>query len=226
MRHLDDAVGVLGLALGGKAVTVELQALHRHLEVHGVVLGLALAVALLELQLGLLKLKLRVLSLLLGDLLRGHGLVHRQRALGRCGHQRGEVLLVLGADRRGVILVQRRERHAQGHLDLGPVRERRVLGHVRHERSHHLLRHRVLADDRHDLRVLHERLVRGDVCLVVLVREGLDRLGPQHVHVLGDGVLRLPVLGQLDDLVGVLDPQHLQHLPVQPGQVVDLRGLL
>ena len=37
-----------------------------------------------------------------------------------------------------------------------------MLRDVSHERSHHLLRHRVLTDSHHDLRVLHERLMRSD----------------------------------------------------------------
>ena len=165
------------------------------MEVHLVVLGLALAIPLLELKLGLCKLKLGVLSLLLGHLLRCHGLVQRHGALSRCGQQRGQDLLVIGVDRRGLVLVQRRKRHAQGLLNLSPVCEPSVLGDVRHECTHHLLGHRVLADGCHDLRVLHERLVHRDVRLVVLVRERLDRLGSQHVHVLGDGVFWPLVLG-------------------------------
>ena len=61
---------------------------------------------------------------------------------------------------------------------------------------------------------------------MILIRKCLDRAPHQHVHVLGHGVLRFGVLRDRHQLLSVLDPQHLQHLPVQLGQVVNLRRTL
>ena len=84
----------------------------------------------------------------------------------------------------------------------------------------------VLADQLHDDRVLHGHRVHLDVCLVVLVEERLERFSFECGHVLRHRVFGFLVVRQGHKLVCVLDAQHLQHLAVQLGQVVDVRGHL
>ena len=65
-----------------------------------------------------------------------------------------------------------------------------------------------------------------DMRLVVLVDKRLDRLHVHDVHVLRDRIDWLLIFFDRDDLLDVTQPQHLQHLPVQLGQVVELRSAL
>ena len=101
-----------------------------------------------------------------------------------------------------------------------------MLGNVR---LHGCLDHwclGVLTNQLHDNRVLHGHRVHLDVRLVVLVEERFERFSFECGHVLRHRVSGFLVVRQGHKLVCVLDAQHLQHLTVQLGQVVDVRGHL
>ena len=68
--------------------------------------------------------------------------------------------------------------------------------------------------------------MHGDVRLVVLIGEDFDRLLLEHGHVLRHRVLCFDVIGQLDDVVRILDAQHFEHLPMELTQIIQLRRLL
>ena len=67
--------------------------------------------------------------------------------------------------------------------------------------------------------------MRRDVRLVVLVDKRRQWLPNKGVHVLADGVRRHRVVLDRYELVRVLYPEHLDHLPVQLRQVINLGGL-
>ena len=87
----------------------------------------------------------------------------------------------------------------------------------------HLLSHRALPNHCHYRRVLHHCHVRGDMCIMVLIYEGFGRFAHKERHVLADWVFRRLVILNRNKLLGVLDAQHLQHLPVKLGKVIYLR---
>ena len=60
--------------------------------------------------------------------------------------------------------------------------------------------------------------------LVILSNESFDGFAVQHIHVLGHRIGRLHVLFNRNQLLGILDPQRLDHLTMQHGQVVQLGG--
>ena len=57
---------------------------------------------------------------------------------------------------------------------------------------------------------------------MVLLQERLDGLAVDQVHVLAHGVRGLLVVLDRNQLVGILDTQHVEHLAVQERQVVNL----
>ena len=124
------------------------------------------------------------------------------------------------------VLVHFRVRGRVGHtsrvLDLLAVGECHVFRDMCRHGSHHGLRSRALAHDLLDLWVLNSRHVHGNVGVVVLVDERLDRLAVDNVHVFRHGVCRLEVVVDGDELLCVAHAQHVQHLPVQVRQVVEL----
>jgi hypothetical protein len=97
---------------------------------------------------------------------------------------------------------------------------------VRLQRHHDLLRLRVLADGLGDHGVLHKRHVGGDMGIVVLVDERLDRLADERIHVLADRIGRFRVVLGRNKFVGILDAKHLDHLAMKLREVVNLRSLL
>ena len=68
--------------------------------------------------------------------------------------------------------------------------------------------------------------MRHHVRLVVLIRKRLDWLHPQDCHVFRHRVAGGLIVLHRNQLVGVLDPKNLQHLPVELWQVVNLRSPL
>ena len=101
-----------------------------------------------------------------------------------------------------------------------------MLGDVGHGRGHHRLRLGVLPQGLHHDRILQRGLMHRDVRCVILVPKSLDRLPHQHAHVLRHRVHRRQVIFHRDELVRVLDAEHLQHVAVEQRQVVDLRRRL
>ena len=101
-----------------------------------------------------------------------------------------------------------------------------MLGDVRCHGVHDGTGKRGLTDHLLNLRVLCGGHVDGDVRRMILIEERLDGLLLEDGHVFADGVFRLDVIGQLDDVISVLDAEHLQHLPVQLAHVIELRCLL
>ena len=193
----------LGSGVDGKLLLFELQ-----------LLGL-------DLQLLLLHLHNRVLLHLLGLLLGGFGLVRGKYLLSGLGHHGRQRQLHLWRQ----FLALGWEGHAHLLLDALAVGVGGVLSDVGHHGGHHGLGLWVLADQLHHLGVLGRGHVHLNVGGVVLVLERLDRLHVQDVHVLADGVAGLHVVVDGHELVSVLDAQHLDHLAVQLGQVINLRGL-
>ena len=96
----------------------------------------------------------------------------------------------------------------------------------RHSPKYSLLKLGVLPNQLLDVRVFHRRHMHDDVCLVVLVQEGLDRLALEDVHVLRHGVARFHVVFNGYKLLVVLDAKHVQHLTMQDGEVIQLWGRL
>ena len=197
----------------------------------GLLRRLNLELLLLELQLALLDLKLlhlhlhqRVLHHLLVLLLLRFGLVLLEQLLGSSSGKprHGQLSLLVHFS------VRRRQRHTGLLFDLLAIGERQVFRDVRVHSGHHALRIGVLPHELLDFGVLHSGHMDGDVRLVVLVYKRLDRLAVDDVHVLADRITWLAVVVVLErhELLGVLDPQHLKHLPVQVGHVVNLRRTL
>ena len=181
-----------------------------------------LSLAVLDVQLALLDDRERVLSLCFGlcSLCLSHTLL-QQLGSGH-GHSAGQLdLHVLGQR-----LTFRRQRYTQRSLDLLAVLIGEVLGDVRGDCALNSPSERRLSDHLHDLRVLHRGHMGSDMRLVVLVQERLDRLLLQDGHVLGNRVHRLDVFRKLDDVCGILNTQHTQHLLVQLAHVVQLWCLL
>ena len=77
-----------------------------------------------------------------------------------------------------------------------------------------------------DDRILHGVHVHCNMSLVVLIYERLEWLEVHRVHVLHDRIGWLLIILDWHQLGCVLDPQHLQHLPVKLGHVVNLRRSL
>ena len=186
-------------------------------------LCLELEVLLLELQFLHLHLDNRVLHLLLVLLLLNLlriALSDLRTGLRRCNsdlvsHFRGHLLVLLFA-----------RQHANLLLHLTAVLQRNVLVDVRHGCGHDHLSLRVHLHELLNLRILYRGHVRLDVRLMVLLNERLDRLHRQQVLVLLHGVRGHHVVFNRHQLGGVLDAQHLDHLAVQQGQVVELRSSL
>ena len=99
-----------------------------------------------------------------------------------------------------------------------------MLHDVSRASSHNLLCLRVLTNNLHNLRILHGHHVDLQVGLVVLIIESLDRLAVHYVHVLRHRIDRLGFGGFGHDPAGILDTQSVNHLTVQVGQIINLRG--
>ena len=93
-------------------------------------------------------------------------------------------------------------------------------------RLHNGLCLRVLADCLSNLRVLHRRLMNGQMCRVILFNKGFHRLLINNVHILSDRISGHQVIIRLNNLIRVLYPHHLQHLPVKYRKIINLRRLL
>ena len=90
-------------------------------------------------------------------------------------------------------------------------------------RCHQHLSLRVLAHLLHDHRVLHERIVRRNMRVVVLIDKRLHGFTLEHRHVLAYRITRLLVVLDRNQVLAILNTKYLDHLPVQVWQVVDLR---
>ena len=162
------------------------------------------------------------MRLLLGLLLRGLLLALLEHLLCGLGHHARERHL----DLRGQLLVCWGQGHTKLLLNLLAVTKPNVLGNMRlHGRLDHWCLG-VLANQLHDYGVLHGHRVHLDVRLVVLVEECLEWFALERGHVLCHRVFGFLIVRQGHELVCVLDAKHLQHLAVQLGQVVDVRGHL
>ena len=99
-----------------------------------------------------------------------------------------------------------------------------MLSNVRHKRGRDDRGLGVLPDAGRNQRVLHHRHVHRNVRLMVLVEERFNRVTLEERHVLGHRVAGFLVVRQGHKLVRVLDAENLQHVAVQLGHVVDVRG--
>ena len=114
-----------------------------------------------------------------------------------------------------LVLLFRRHRQAKLLFDLFAILKRHVLVDVRHHRRLHLLSHRVLTHDLHNLRILHSCLVHSNVSLMILLDKRLDRFASQNILVLLHRVGRGLIVLNRYQLVSVLDAKHLNHLTMQ-----------
>ena len=104
------------------------------------------------------------------------------------------------------------------------VLERNMLLDVRRPLGSDLLRHRRLAHQFLDLRVLTDSHMRFDVGVVVLPDEGFDGLPSEDRHRCLDRIHGFDVVFDWDKLVDVLQIHDFQHLTMQLGEVVDVRS--
>jgi hypothetical protein len=157
-------------------------------------------------------------------LLRGFRLVLLQELLRRLCSHHGDLVGLLCSQMFLILFAW--QHHTHGLFNLATVLKGHVLIDVRHRRRLDSLRLWVLANDLHDLGVLHRSHVHTEVSLMVLLHERLDRFARQNVLVLLHWVRRRLVVLYRHQLVGVLDTQHLNHLTVKKGQVIQLRCTL
>ena len=68
--------------------------------------------------------------------------------------------------------------------------------------------------------------VSRDVCLMVLVHERFDWFPSQNPHVFSNWVSRLLVILSRNNFPNVFHPQHIKHLTVKLGQIINLRRTL
>ena len=115
--------------------------------------------------------------------------------------------------------------HANLFLYLTAVLECQMFGNMRHCLCLHLLSHGVLSNLGGDGRILHERSVSADVGFVILVDKRFGWLSVEECHVFADWIFWGLIVFRRNQFVCVGDTQHLNHLAVELGQVVDLRGL-
>jgi len=110
-------------------------------------------------------------------------------------------------------------------FNLTAIRKRQVFSNVSHDCPHHLLSRRVLPHRLHNHRILHERCMSRNVCVMILIDKRLRRFSPQERHVLTDRITRCHVVINRHELLSILHTQHFNHLPMQNWKVVNLRCL-
>ena len=123
--------------------------------------------------------------------------------------------------------VRGRVRNTGSILDLFAVLEAHMLHDVSLHRRHHALCLRVLPHKLSDLRVLQRRGMHRYVRIMVLWEERFDRFAVENVDILTNRIDRLLLVSiHRHKFVRVLNTENLQHLPVQVGEVVNLRSAL
>ena len=138
--------------------------------------------------------------------------------------ENGAVALSLGPDEWLLIARDGEEAGIAAKIEKALAKIPHALVDVSHRRCHDCLRLWVHLHQLLNLRILDCSHVRLDVRLVVLLNERLNRLARQQILVLQHRVYRHQVVFDRHQLGCILDTQHLDHLTVQQGQVVQLWG--